>query len=231
MDVPEWYYDEFHQAGVDYQRKEVAGRYDTRHGNFRDFAAEAARMIERTGLATTDRLIDFGCGTGAYTLELARHCRSVDAVDPSAPMLDVLAEKIERAKIANVTLHHAGVLTYRHSGEPADAALSSIALHHLPDPWKVLALKKIADALRPGGSLYIFDVFFTFEVEQMERGLSEIVEAMSRSAGREAIEHVKREFSTFDWIFEAMLEKTGFAIRARYDDLSFLRAYVCVKKN
>ena len=45
-------------------------------------------------------------------------------------------------------LEQAGFLTFTAPEEPVDAVLSSIALHHLPDFWKGVALQRIADGER-----------------------------------------------------------------------------------
>jgi len=42
------------------------------------------------------RVLDFGCGTGLLTDQMAEHAVSIDAVDTSEAMLDVLREKIDR---------------------------------------------------------------------------------------------------------------------------------------
>ena len=228
--MAQWLYDEYTASGVDYSQKKIAKNYDSRHGHFRDFSTEAALMRRRVNLRPSDRLIDLGCGTGALTIEHAAYCEKIDAVDVSESMLAEFSEKIDTADIGNISLHHAGFLTYRHAGDPADVVFSSIALHHLPDFWKVYALKNIYAMLRPGGLFYLFDVVFTFGVEQMDAQIERVLADMGEAAGHEAFMHIKNEYSTFDWLLEAMFRKTGFAIREIFDDCSFLRAYVLVRE-
>ncbi len=46
---------------------------------------------------------------------------------------------------------------------------------------------------------------------------------------KEAITHIKEEYSTFDWVMEQMLEKAGFAIEnTRYHD-GVIGIYLCSK--
>jgi hypothetical protein len=54
----------------------------------------------------------------------------------------------------------AGFLTYEHQGDLTDFVYSRNALHHLPDLWKALALKRIATFMNPGGILRLRDFFF-----------------------------------------------------------------------
>lgn len=79
-------------------------------------------------------------------------------MDVSPVMLARLAETIDRCAVSNVETVCAGFLTYRHSGEPADVVYSRYALHHLPDFWKAIALRRMADRPRPGGVLRLWDV-------------------------------------------------------------------------
>jgi hypothetical protein len=54
------------------------------------------------------------------------------------------------------------VLSYQHTGSPADAVFTRNALHQVPDFWKALALDRIAQLLRPGGILRLHDLIFDF---------------------------------------------------------------------
>jgi putative AdoMet-dependent methyltransferase len=53
--------------------------------------------------------------------------------------------------VANIEFVHAGFLTYAHRDEAADAVVSRMALHHLPDFWKVVALDRVRALLKKGG--------------------------------------------------------------------------------
>ncbi len=226
----EWLFNEFMAIGVDYQRSSVVREYESRHKKFRDFAAEARRLRDRTGMTMSDSVVDLGCGTGALVCQYAPFCQKVDAVDVSALMLSELEKNAREKEIKNIATHHAGFLTYRHPKESADLIVSTIALHHLPDFWKVCALERIRQSLRLGGIFYITDVFFTFDFHKWEEGLDYILETMGGSAVRaNAAAHLREEFSTYDWLFEKMLQETGFQIEKQYEETPFLRTYLTRK--
>ena len=128
--------------------------------------------------------------------------------------------KIAAEGLANVDVVQAGFLTYRHHGGPADVVYSRYALHHLPDFWKAIALARMRRVLRAGGVLRLWDVVYDFEPAAAD----ERIEAWCASAGTdiegdwsraELEEHVRDEHSTFSWLLEPMLERTGFAIERR----------------
>ncbi|MBQ9875320.1 MAG: NAD(P)H-hydrate epimerase [Thermoguttaceae bacterium] len=227
--LPKWLYNEFQCSGVDYEAVEVARQFDKRHESFRDYDAEFALIRERTGLRPEDVVLDLGCGTGAFVVPAAKFCRKVYGIDPAEPMLTILREKLSARKIENVELFREGFLTYRHDGEPIDVAISSIALHHLPDFWKAIALQNVSDALKPGGVFYLFDVVFHFPISEWREGTQLVLDKMSEAAGREANAHISSEFSAFDWVIEGILERVGLRVEKVFDDSVFLRAYVCRK--
>ncbi|MBQ9459565.1 MAG: class I SAM-dependent methyltransferase [Oscillospiraceae bacterium] len=53
-------------------------------------------------LRSGDSVLDIGAGTGGYALEFARHCKSVTALEPCAPCLDVLGEHAAACGLDNV---------------------------------------------------------------------------------------------------------------------------------
>ena len=231
--APEWQYDEFKHVGVDYADINLAEEYDNQHGKFRDYEKDALLIIERLNLNQDHTVIDLGCGTGAFVIPMARICKKVHAVDVSPAMLSLCDKKVQRAGLDNVMTHCAGFLTYQHEDEPADAIISVVALHHLPDFWKALALKRMHAMLKPGGRLYLFDVVFSFPIEDCRTQFDSLINGMYQQSGEsmanETIIHIRDEFSTFDWIMEGLLERTGFSLEEKYSDFPLTIAYLASK--
>jgi ubiquinone/menaquinone biosynthesis C-methylase UbiE len=92
------------------------------------------------------RVLDVGCGAGAFAARLAEGAEHVDAVDKSAAMIEVA----RRRAPANVTCVLADVMELPLPADHYDAIVSITALHHLP---LAEALRQLAPALRPGGVL------------------------------------------------------------------------------
>jgi putative AdoMet-dependent methyltransferase len=234
LNTEKWHYNEMRQIGTDYDSHAEVEAYDERMSRFRDFRDEARRIIKAIGLKREHTVLEIGAGTGEIALEVSRHCQRVIAIDISRRMLDYAREKAHRRAIANITFMQAGFLTYEHTGNPLDAVYTQIALHHLPDFWKMIALKRIHDMLKEGGRFYLHDVIFSFPLERYTESINSYISAMKGGAGRETADniclHIKDEYSTFDWILEEMLRRAGFSI----DDVDrldeFIGSYICTRK-
>ena len=59
-------------------------------------------LIEKLGINPTDVVVDFGCGPGYYTIELAKNAKKVEAVDLSPEMLKNAQRKAEKAGMKNI---------------------------------------------------------------------------------------------------------------------------------
>jgi len=230
---PEWLYLE-EGVGVDYLDPEVAGNYDDQHQQFRDFEEEAQDIVDKLNIVPEDTVLDFGCGTGGIALELAGRCRKVIGVDISQSMLEVLKKKCRESGINNIETHCAGFLSYQHEGGPVDKMVSKVALHHLPDFWKSIALLNMASILKKGGKLYLFDVVYTFKAPDYEDSLENLVETMRKQAGdsmaHETITHIRDEYSTYDWVMEGLLKSCGFSVDSKTVEAENYVTYICSKE-
>lgn len=232
MTTPRWYLDELGHAGPEHLDAAYVAGYDRKTGV--DPAGDLALLLA-LGLNADDILVDLGTGTGALPLIAAPHCRKVIAVDVSEPMLAALKERATTAGIDNLDIVRGGFLSYEHEGEPADVVYSRHALHHLPDFWKAIAFRRIGAMLKPCGIFHFRDLIFSVEPDEVddaiERWLSGAATTPEVGWTREELEtHLREEYSTFSWLIEPMLERTGFEIRERHGfESQIYLAYTCVK--
>lgn len=226
-----WALDEIRHAGRENLDPGHVAVYDDKEDA--DAAAEVERLVE-LGLDERSTIVDVGAGTGQFTLAVAPLCGSVVAVDISPLMLDRLRAKVEAAGYTNVEVVQAGFLSYEHVGDQVDFVYSRWALHHVGDFWKAVALDRMRAILRPGGVLRLLDIAFSFEpseiTDRVERWRSTLpVEAQTEGQWVQADidEHLRDEHSTFTWLLEPMIERSGFRIEdATYSADGFLAEYI-----
>lgn len=230
-DVPPWTFDEFQEFA--FSSADEVAEYARRSGATAE--AERARLLT-LDLDEGHTLLDLGCGTGLLAIEAAKLCRHVVAADVSPAMLAHARGKAREAGVDNVSFVHAGFLTLDLEPGSMDVVVTQRALHHLPDFWKVAALHRIARMLRRRGVLYLNDLVYSFDSRQADRALTSWIEATA-VRGPDGFppsffeHHVREEHSTYAWLLEAMLARSGFEIRSvRYDPRRTYAAYVCSKR-
>ena len=233
MTIPRWFPDELAHAGSEHLDPAYVPGYDRKANTD---PAEDIALLRTLGLSERHTVVDMGSGTGTFTLAVAPYCRRVIAVDVSSPMLARLEEKARHQGVANIACLQGGFLSYRHEGDPADVIYSRNALHHLPDFWKAIALRRIAAILRPGGILRLHDLVYSFDPDDAEHVLEAwfagaVTDPADGWTRAELETHVRDEHSTFSWLIEPMIERAGFAGQdASYSPVGTYAAYTCVKR-
>jgi hypothetical protein len=108
-------------------------------------------------------------------------------------------------------------------------------LHQIPDFWKAIALRRIADMLRPGGVLRLRDLIYDFGPEEAP----EIFAAWFAGAAADPAEgytaddyatHIRTEHSTYRWLFEPIIAAAGFDITEVTYEGRLFGSYTCVKR-
>lgn len=233
MSQPRWQYDEFKQIGTDYDSVEEVEAYDRRMQSLRDVAQETEHILEALGVTPESTILEIGTGTGEFAIRAAARCAKVYAVDISEMMLDYARQKAEARGVSNIEFKRAGFLTFER--EPVDAVVTQLALHHLPDYWKAVALRRIHDALRDGGRLFLRDVVFPGDVRNHEDRFREWIASAQAKAGdtigREIEAHIRDEYSTLDWIMEGLLKTSRFSIISADGSKGLFTTYVCAKND
>jgi SAM-dependent methyltransferase len=230
---PGWRFDEFAHVGGEHLDPAYVASYDRKAGT--DPSEDLSRLRD-LGLDQDRTLVDLGAGTGTFAVAAAPFSRHVFAVDPSPAMVAALRDKAERLGLTNLTCHRAGFLTYEHPAGTADFVYSRNALHHLPDFWKAVALRRIAAMLRSGGILRLRDLVFSFApadaASVVESWLASAPSSPEEGWTREELEtHLREEHSTFAWLLETMLERSGFAIAdVSHHTSKVFSAYTAVKR-
>jgi ubiquinone/menaquinone biosynthesis C-methylase UbiE len=214
---PGWLLDERANAGRENLDADHVSRYDAKEAW--DAATEVG-LLRSVGLNADSTVLDLGAGTGQFTLAVAGQAGRVIAADVSRPMLERLRAKVAAAGFTNVEIVEAGFVSYEHSGAPVDIAYSRYALHHVPDFWKAQALVRLARCMRPGGLLRLWDIVYSFAPEEADERVAQWCASIPETGAdtdwvrADVEEHVRDEHSTFTWLLEPLLERSGFDIEA-----------------
>jgi ubiquinone/menaquinone biosynthesis C-methylase UbiE len=228
MTQPDWQWNEQVQRGTDYNSVAEVAVYDRRMSALRDVQAEADSILDLLQLSPDDTLVEIGTGTGAFSRAAAKRCRKVVAVDVSPVMLAYARKRAEDQGIGNVIFQEAGFLTYDHEGEAPAAIVTQLALHHLADAWKLVALQRLARLLRRDGRLYLTDVVFPdHALDDWPSYVQGLLGRVPANQRHEMARHVAQEFSTFDSLLRVMLERAGFSIERAELEKDFLGHYLC----
>ncbi len=228
-----WLYDEYSARGVNYSDLEVAERYDETYSSLYDPIQQVCATLEQIALAKDDILVDLGAGTGTLAIEAAKRCKIVYAVDISPSMLCQAKRKAERSGIGNIEFVKAGFLTYEHNGDNPDFIVSLAALHHLPDFWKAVALKRIYDLLKPEGRFLLGDSAYSFELSEYQSAYNSNMSKRKAQVSKRLFEQMRTasstEFMTFTWILEGILDRVGFTIEKADYPTDWCAYYICKK--
>jgi len=124
----------------------------------------AMQLIAAAAAAATPQarhVLDVGCGAGNYTLKLLQSLPDLDVtlIDLSRPMLDRAVQRVRAATPGKITPLQGDVRELPLDEAAFDIILAAAVLHHLRTDaeWESV-FRTFYRALRPGGSVWIFDM-------------------------------------------------------------------------
>jgi ubiquinone/menaquinone biosynthesis C-methylase UbiE len=106
--------------------------------------------------ADCNRVLEIGCGFGAFTRLIAGRARHITAVDLSPQMIEVARER--SASYFNLEFMLGDFLQLKLPADSYDCIVTIATLHHLPVGE---ALRKMKALLQPGGVLILHDLLAT----------------------------------------------------------------------
>jgi ubiquinone/menaquinone biosynthesis C-methylase UbiE len=127
--------------------------------NFRRKLQPPEKLIKRSGIKEGMRILEVGCGSGAFTTFAARASGikgEVYALDIQPKMLVQLKKKLSRPEnrdIKNIKLIEGDVHKLPFDNNSFDVVYTVTVLQELPD--RIRALKEIKRVLKPGGILAV----------------------------------------------------------------------------
>ncbi|MFZ2412452.1 MAG: class I SAM-dependent methyltransferase [Candidatus Methanoperedens sp.] len=109
------------------------------------------KIIEQTKkhIKISDIVLDYGCGTGLISNEIAGNVKVIHAIDTSSKMIEIAKRKADGRKIENIYYAHSTIFDERYKRGSFDVILVFYILHLLEDPPKVM--QRINELLKPGG--------------------------------------------------------------------------------
>ncbi len=98
------------------------------------------RILKLSKVASTDTVIDFGCGPGIVSCAFGSVAKRVVGVDMTPKMIDLAKEEAKRQNLsAKVSFGLADVYKTGFESGSFDLCVSRFVLHHLEEPAKFLA--------------------------------------------------------------------------------------------
>ena len=115
-----------------------------------------SELVEKLTINPNDVVVDFGCGPGYYTIELAKKAKRVVAVDLSPEMLKKAQNKAEKAGVKNIQFLQSNGTNIQLEDSSVDMILLVTVYHEVGESEAVL--KEFNRILKPEGKLIIVEV-------------------------------------------------------------------------
>ena len=182
----------------------------------------AMELVTQAAVAVSPHavdLLDVGCGAGNYSLKLLQSMPqlNVTLVDLSLPMLQRAEERITAGTSGTVTILQSDLRDLPLESDSVDIILASAVLHHLrsDNEWEAV-FEMFHAMLRPGGSIWIFDLI---ECEMPEvrdiiwNQYGEYLIQFKDEAYRDHVfEYIEKEDSPRSLIYQLnLLQQVGFS--------------------
>jgi ubiquinone/menaquinone biosynthesis C-methylase UbiE len=146
-----------------------AGEYDATYplDEGADREARGKLVAALDALAPYGRVLELACGTGQWTVELAKQASAVTAVDSSPEALAICRRRVEAA---HVSLVRADLFAWQPE-ERYDLVFFAAWLSHVPPQRFEAFWALVADCLAPDGQVFVIDELpAVASVEQPEPG-------------------------------------------------------------
>ena len=182
----------------------------------------AMALIAEVAAATTPQatsVLDVGCGAGNYTLKLLERLPNLNVtlIDLSQVMLDRAVERLRPVTGSSIEAIQGDIRRIDIGGQRYDIILAASVLHHLRDDsqWRSVFVK-FYEALRPGGSVWIFDLIESSipEVQAtMHRRYGEYLAQLKDEAYRDQVfAYIEKEDTPRSLMFQLeLLREVGFS--------------------
>jgi demethylmenaquinone methyltransferase/2-methoxy-6-polyprenyl-1,4-benzoquinol methylase/phosphoethanolamine N-methyltransferase len=172
------------------------------------------QTLELAQLASGEKVLDIGCGTG--TLAIAARAEvgaegEVHGIDASPEMIDVAVRKVGKEG-ADVRFQVGLIEGIPFPDDHFDIVLSSLMLHHLPEDLQRSGLAEIRRVLKPGGRFLVVEF-----AGQSHSVLGHLMTVLGHKTDQSNLQELTK-----------LLEGAGFAsveaLQTKYKELAFVRA-------
>jgi ubiquinone/menaquinone biosynthesis C-methylase UbiE len=155
---------------------------------------EAGKLAQMVHAGPADCVVDVACGPGTFALRFAEQASWACGVDLTPAILARAKTAAASARLSNLdfTLGDAHHLPF--ADNSLDIAVTSYALHHMPDPARAIA--EMARVIRRGGRVGIVDIFVDEDLEKAE--LTNLIERTRDASHTRTLSRAK-----FEEIFNA----------------------------
>jgi tRNA (cmo5U34)-methyltransferase len=182
----------------------------------------AMALVAQAAAVTTPHarhVLEVGCGAGNYTLKLLEQLPNLDVtlIDLSQPMLDRATERVGRATTGSVRAIPGDIRDVGLPDQGFDIVLAAAVLHHLrtDTEWRDV-FSAFHRAVRPGGSIWIFDLVESSipAVQRLQwRRYGEYLTRLKDDAYRDHVfAYVEKEDTPRPLLFQLdLLRQVGFA--------------------
>lgn len=145
------------------RKRELRRRYDLTaymyDRRYREIQQEKYEIV-LANIASANRILDLGCGTGMLLASLEKRAEFTVGVDMSAQMLGAARKRAAKAALVLADADH---LPF--ADESFDAVVSVTLLQNMPDPERTV--RELARVLRPNGKAIITSLKRKHSLEQL----------------------------------------------------------------
>ena len=126
-----------------------ADNYDKTEERF-EHIHHTSRESAKKHLKANDVVLDYGCGTGTTTCELASHVKDIRAIDISSRMIELSQAKAVSLGVEKVQFEVGDIFDDGYEAGSFDVILAFNMLHTVPDPQRVV--ERVHELLKPGAT-------------------------------------------------------------------------------